>query len=102
MKECKECHREVNNLRRGMCLTCYRKNTGLSGGTRATKCSRVAELKRKENIDTCEGEEFPVNSKLQGESFQKFSPLMNTIRTHQLIKSVKYKIEIEYFPEVIE
>lgn len=99
MKECKECHRQENKLRRGMCLTCYRRITGLS---LSTKCSRIAELRRKENIDTCEGEEFPVNSKLQGESFQKFSPLMNKMRTHQLIKSIKYKIEIEYFPEVVE
>lgn len=30
IKRCKKCNKEIEHPRRGMCLNCYRKNTGLS------------------------------------------------------------------------
>jgi hypothetical protein len=52
-----------------------------------------------QNIDKCVGDIFPINAKKQGEVFEEIKPFMNSMRYHQLIKKVNYKIEIEYYPE---
>lgn len=48
MKNCEKCGKE-SKLRRGLCLNCYRKETGLSGGIRKNNLnSLIKELERAE------------------------------------------------------
>lgn len=54
---------------------------------------------KKENIDISTGTIYPLNAKMQGEVFQQIEPFISCRRYHQLIKQVKYKIEIEYYDE---
>jgi len=56
-------------------------------------------VKKNPNIDTCTGELFPVNSELQGKTWEQVKPFMSYMRYRQLIKKVKYTIEIEYYEE---
>ena len=44
--KCVKCNEKAKELRRGMCLSCYRKTTGLSGG----KESRQSLEKQADNI----------------------------------------------------
>lgn len=62
MPTCSKCKREVNYLRRGMCLSCYRKETGLSGGTKEHReYSKLLHIKeRKLQTDT----QLKIDSKL--------------------------------------
>jgi len=61
---------------------------------------KMMKLKKKsDNIDVATGHNYPINAKEQGKTFEKFSPLMNHMRFNQLIKEVRYTIEIEYYPE---
>lgn len=50
------------------------------------------------NTDISEGEISAPNSKQQGILNEKVSPFIR-VRNNQLIKSVKYKVEVEYYPE---
>lgn len=57
------------------------------------------ERMNEQNIDKSVGDIFPINAKKQGEVFEQVKSFMNSMRYHQLIKKVTYKIEIEYYPE---
>lgn len=55
--------------------------------------------KKNDNIDSSEGIIYPKNAQIQGELFEHIKPFVSYRRYHQLIKKVKYKIEVEYFDE---
>lgn len=46
--KCVNCKRLVKQLRKGKCLKCYRKETGLSELRKQDKCSHIKELKKLE------------------------------------------------------
>ena len=52
----------------------------------------------KENIDKSHGSIYPVNSQIQGETFEKIQHFIRP-RLRQLIKEVRYTMEVEYYPE---
>ncbi len=52
----------------------------------------------KENIDNSYGDIYPVNSKIQGETFEKIKEFIRP-RGRQLIKQVSYTMKVEYYPE---
>lgn len=53
---------------------------------------------KKYNMDFSSGDIFPVNSKIQGETFEQISHFINP-RSGQLIKKVSYEFKVEYYPE---
>ncbi len=55
-------------------------------------------MTNKENIDNCKGEIFPVNSKIQGATFEEIRNFI-VPRSRQLIKKVSYTFKVEYFEE---
>lgn len=56
---------------------------------------------RHENVDTSSGDIYPVNSKIQGETFEKIKEFILP-RSRQLIKQVSYTMEVEYYPEKLD
>jgi hypothetical protein len=54
---------------------------------------------RSENIDTSSGDIYPVNSKIQGNTFEDIKNFI-VPRCRQLIKKVSYTFEVEYHPEL--
>ena len=53
---------------------------------------------RHENMDSSSGDIYPVNAKIQGETFENISNFIRP-RMRQLIKQVSYTMEVEYHPE---
>jgi hypothetical protein len=51
-----------------------------------------------EDTDKSSGEIYPVNSKIQGETFESISKFIRP-RMGQLIKQVSYTFKVEYYPE---
>lgn len=51
------------------------------------------------NVDTLEGNNYPINSREQKKVVDMLEALDANIRNTQLIKEVRFKVEIEYFPK---
>lgn len=55
-------------------------------------------MAEQENVDTSYGDIYPVNSKIQGETFEKIKEFIAP-RMRQMIKQVSYTMKVEYFSE---
>mgnify|MGYP006921324821 CR=1 FL=1 len=55
---------------------------------------------KKENIDISEGVIYPITPEMQGNILKQIEPFWTYRRNIPLIKSVKYRIEVEYYKEM--